>query len=684
MMIKFTSKLIYYRVCFLACVIAACPWCQSENIQRSKPAQYQARLKTREDRHLSPFTGYSRDHWLEITEQLIAGVLPCFNTPNGMPVFKGVAGETGHFSLCTPTSPIDPLERIMMLSIFYTAATGRDAVPGYSGSITAPFLKAITQGTNPQNPAYWGRVDKTVTGEGSVIAMAILLSPRYFWDPLTSQQKKNVLAFLQDVNNAHGYDNNHHYFHMMPAPALESNGVPSNREYLTQLFERTLYMYRGDGWFIDGSNGGFDYYNLWGFQLFANALCRLDPVWRREFGERVNHISAQFQKSLPYLYGRDGGPVPFGRSLAYRFASNAAIGWAVLNRSNTLPPGQARRIASGCLKFFWEHGCLSENGLLEVGYLGPNSVVAEPYIDHGVPYWAAQGLVPLLIPATDPYWTEMEKPMPADGVGGTIPLPNAQMTVRVRPLDGEVRLYPVGQPFTHFGAWQRGIKYCQLAYSSYMGWCSTGEGGPDLGAGRTGTSSDGINWHYRERPRAIQVAADQLISTEDIGEVTGDRDNTGQLVTHTLIGDKGGEVHVFWHTSPKPLYLYLGGYGISIPHGEALQKEAHQNKLLISGGNNYSIIRTLQVPSLRNPPGDLAADLLAPRPGWLHSHLYGGRGAFPYWHSRAPVPPNLPVVLYADAARERAPFDPAFSILQNQEVLQITFEGKVHRVRIPY
>lgn len=144
-------------------------------------------------------------------------------------------------------------------------------------------------------------------------------------------------------------------------------------------------------------------------------------------------------------------------------------------------------------------------------------------------------------------------------------------------------------------------------------------------------------------------------------------------------GDKGGEVHVFWHTSPKPLFLYLGGYGINLPRSEALQREAHQNQLMLKGGNNYSIIRTLQVPT-----GDLVADLLEPRPGWLHSHLYGGRGAFPYWHSRAPVPPNLPVVLHVDAARERPPFEPIFSILQNQEVLQITLEGKVHQVRVPY
>ena len=653
------------------------PWGLALGVNKANQIQPRAILKTPEDRSLSPLTGYTRAHWLEITEKLLAGVLPYFNTPSGMPEFKGIPEETGHFELYQPVSPIDPLERTMMLSIVYTGATGRDTIPGYAGSISAPFLKAITLGTDPQSPFYWGDLRKNRGGEGSVIAMGVLLSPRFFWEPLSERQRHNLLLFLQVLAHAPAYDCNHWYFHMMPVPILEKHGLPSNRQFLTEMFERLLRWYRGDGWFIDGGNRGFDYYNLWGFQLFNQALCRADEPWRKKFGERVNRTTARFLETLPFLFGRDGGPVPYGRSLAYRFAGNAAVGWAALNDACTLPPGEARRIASGCLKYFWERGCLSQNGLLEVGYLGPNSVVGENYIGHGVTYWAAQGLIPLLLPATAPFWTETEHPMPADGKGGTIALPGAQMVLRVSPIDGEARLYPVGQPFTHWGQWQRGIKYCQLAYSSYLGWCATGEGGADLGAGRTGISTDGIHWRLRERPRAVQVSPDHLISTCEIGEEENDWDNTGELTTHTLLGESG-EVHVFWHSSPKPAFLYLGGYGISIPHGESPRQLRRETQLQVSGGAYHSLIKVLDAP-----PGRLIAEVLEPRRGWSHSHLYGGRGAFPHWQSNSPVPPHVPVVIYVDGAKDRDLIEPPISVRRQDCGLQIQMAGKTYTVSIP-
>jgi hypothetical protein len=633
-------------------------------------------LKTPEDRSLSPRTGYTRAHWLEVTEKLLAGVLPYFNTPSGMPEFKGIAAETGHFELYQPVSPVDPLERTMMLAIVYTAATGRDTVPGYPGSITAPFLKALTLGTDPKSSFYWGSLRGSRGGDGSVIAMGVLLSPRFFWEPLTDAQKRNLLAFFQDLAHAPAYDCNHWYFHMMPVPVLERNGIPSNRQFLTGMFERLLNWHRGDGWFIDGGNRGFDYYNLWGFHLFNQALCFTDEPWRKQFGGRSNEATARFLETLPFLFGRDGGPVPYGRSLAYRFAVNAAAGWAALNGACTLPAGEARRIASGCLKYFWDHGCLSENGLLEVGFRGANSVVGEPYMGHGVTYWAAQGLIPLLIPATAPFWTEVEKDMPADGSGGTVALQGAQMVLRVSPLDGEARLYPVGQPFTHFGQWQRGIKYCQLAYSSYLGWCAPGEGGPDLGAGRTGVSADGTHWKFRDKPRAMLVSPDHLVSTWEIGAESDDWDDTGELVTHTLL-TPAGEVHVFWHDSPRPVFLYLGGYGISIPHGEEPNQEKSETRLDLRGGTYRSRIKMLA-----GPPGHLQSEVVQPRRGWSHSHLWGGRGAFPHWQSSAPVPPHVPVVIYADGSRARELTEPTISLEHKGNVLQIRIAERTYRLVI--
>ena len=641
-------------------------------------------LNAREDRALSPFTGYTRAHWIEVAEKLIAGILPHFGPKSGLPELSGVPGETGHFR---NFSDLDQqraaFDRSICLIAYYTAGTGSDRVPGFDGSITEPYLKAIIRGTDPNSRSYWGKhPDYSEFGAG--IAMAVQISPRCLWEPLGSREKANLLAYLKDLAYTSSWDCNHWYFHMAPVPLLDQNGVASNRAYLSERYERIFAWYRGDGWFFDGENRTFDLYNAWGFQLYNGFFAHIDPHWRAQFGERIRRTSQEFFGCYPYLFGRDGGPVAWGRSTSYRFAILGPIGWSFLNGDCPIAPGQARRLASGALKYFWERGAMSENGLLEPGFLGPNSVVAEDYLNRGGPYWAAHGLSCLLLPPEHPFWNDVETPLPADGDGGSKAMPAAQMLVKVSPHDGEVRLFPVGQPASHWGMWQREIKYCQHAYSSHLGWCATGEGGPDLGAGRTGYSLDGERWSWRARPRMMQIDLEHLVSQEDMvlpdsrSIAKGNRDDFGEITTHTLIGAPG-EVHVFWHNSPIPHFLYLGGYGISVPHDSAMIKESGQDWVVIHGGGNHSMIKVLDAPE-----GLLTEELLEPRPGWLHSHSLGGKGAFPYWRSKAPVSANNPVAVYVDGARGRALIAPEIAVRREQGTLKITLDGKVRTVKVPY
>jgi len=641
-------------------------------------------LNAREDRTLSPFTGYTRAHWIEVAEKLIAGLLPWFGPESGLPEVDRIPGETGHFQ---NFSDLDQrraaFDRSISLIAYYTAATGLDRVPGFGGSITAPYLKEIIRGTEAGSRGYWGK-HPDYGDFGAGIAMALQISPRFLWEPLGSREKENLLAYLSDLAYTSSWDCNHWYFHMAPVPLLEQNGVASNRAWLSERYERLFAWYRGDGWFLDGENRTFDLYNAWGFHLYNEFFAHIDPCWRAQFGDRIRKTSQEFFNCFPYLFGRDGGPLAWGRSVSYRFGILAPIGWSFLNGHCPLTPGQARRLASGALRYFWERGALSENGLLEPGFHGPNSVVAEAYLNRGGPYWAAHGFSCLLLSPEHPFWNDVETPAPADATGGRKALPAAQMLVKVSPEDGEVRLFPVGQPASHWGLWQREIKYCQHAYSSYLGWCATGEGGPDLGAGRTGYSLDGRSWSWRARPRMMQMDLEHLVSQEDmvlpdshlIGK--GNRDDSGEITTHTLTGTHG-EVHVFWHNSPTPHFLYLGGYGISVPHDSAMTGERGPDWLLIHGGENHSLIKVLDAPE-----GLLTEELLDPRPGWRHSHSFGGKGAFPHWQSKTPVPANTIVAVYVDGAKGRPLAAPEIAVGREQGMLTVTLDGRVCTVKLPY
>jgi len=65
--------------------------------EKESPMSKNAVLKAKDNFQLSPFTGYTREHWLEIAEKIIAGILPYFDRETGMPELVGDPEETGHF-----------------------------------------------------------------------------------------------------------------------------------------------------------------------------------------------------------------------------------------------------------------------------------------------------------------------------------------------------------------------------------------------------------------------------------------------------------------------------------------------------------------------------------------------------------------------------------------------------------
>lgn len=287
-----------------------------------------AELATPEDQQLSPYTGYTRQHWLEITEKLIAGVLPYFDSETGMPDLTGVNEESGHFrQLETDEWPKETFERSLMLVAIYTAATGSDRIDGYRGSIVEPFLRGIARGTDPKDAAYWGPHPEFEI-YGTNTAMAILLSPGFFWRPLTPEQQDNVLELMKGLVATVAYDCNHWYFHLMGVPVLEKYGETPDRSAANLIFERLLNWHRGDGWFIDGGNRAFDYYNLWGFQLITTHFVILTRSGRRCLGTESGEQLSSSKRHFLIFSGEMEAQFPGGDLLL--IASPVLQPWAIL------------------------------------------------------------------------------------------------------------------------------------------------------------------------------------------------------------------------------------------------------------------------------------------------------------------------------------------------------------------
>ncbi|HUT58750.1 MAG TPA: DUF2264 domain-containing protein [Phycisphaerae bacterium] len=602
----------------------------------------------REDRELSPYTGYTRRHWLAIVERLVAGVLPCVDRETGIPHLARDEGETALPKLLRNPGGLDEaFDRTHLLMAVYIAATGRTTIDGYDGDIADLYRRGMRTFHSADNPHFnWRRGAAATT-------LAILLREPEFLDGLDDDLKADLGRHLAQFIHRPTRDCNTLLFSMMPACVLDRLGADYDRAMLDDYFDRVLSLYRGDGWFIDGWNRGFDHYDFWGFQLYLHALMTYDERWRGRYAERVREITAAHERTLPYWFGRDGGPIPKGRSLNYRFAAVSGVAYSQLSGLSSMDPGLARRMASGCLRYFWEHGCLTDRGLLEVGYRGPNAAVGEDYSDTGAPYWASTGLVALALPAEHPFWTAPERPIAADEAGvRRCCIRGARMILKADGNRGEARALVVGEPFLHRRVWQAGSKYYQHAYSSALGYALTGEGGPELAAGRTGLSADGRTWAYRTWPRARAIDERRAVSEWDGWPAL--EGLTGSVVTVSHLLDRG-EVHVFWHTADEPRYLTVGGWAVQLAHGEAPIVESAGGRLVVASEAMWSVMEVLE---LYGAAGELTAEEVRPREGFRHSHLFGGWAAYPRWISSAPLPPGAKIAVFVDAARKADASEP--------------------------
>ncbi|MFW6153933.1 MAG: DUF2264 domain-containing protein [Planctomycetota bacterium] len=603
-----------------------------------------AALSAPDDRSTAPYTGYTREHWIEILTRLARGVLPCVDRETGMPTLPGDPAETAlPDQLVNPGGPFEALERTMMIMALYMHVTGKTTVEGADGDIADLYRRGIATNLESVRQTPPGRRRRFI-GTGGTLSM--LIAGEYLYEPLDDETKQGVNEELERFTHRRCNESNLLLFSMMPAPLLDRLGVDYDRGALEGYFDRILSMYRGDGWFIDGWNRQFDHYNYWGFQFYLHALMVYDERWRARYAERIREITRAHEASVPFWYGRDGGPIPKGRSLNYRFATLSGLAMAQVSGLNALAPGQARRIASGCLKYFWEHGCQNDRRLLSIGFRGSNAAVGEDYTDTGAPYWAATGLMALLLPADHPFWTDREQAIPADTPGvKRCAVRGAQMVLKADGDRGEARAIVAGESFLHRNVWQAGTKFYRHAFSSSLGCALAGEGGAELSAGRTGLSADAARWAYRTWPRVI--ALDARRARHEWDAWTNLEGLTGTVVTETLILDRG-EIHVFWHTAPEPRYLRLGGDAIQLAHEE--------NDPVETTTDGASIVRSAGMESILQPltdrpSGTAAVERLRPREGFQHAHLFGGWSAWPVWTSDAPVAAGVKVAIYVDAAR---------------------------------
>lgn len=400
-----------------------------------------------EDRRRSPYTGWTRAHWEAAADALLRATARHASPRHGLIVLPG----TRPSSSGPRSDGLEGFARTFLLAALRVAGDGghdpHGHLPRYAEGLAAGTRSpGAARELTPADPDSWPRIDtvRQARVEAASLALGLRLTRRWLWDTLDESVRTRVAEWLLPALGPSPVDNNWWLFGLTVGGFLRDAGIETDRAgaAIDRALTRIEDWYRGDGWYADGDNRAFDHYNGWALHFYPvlHAHLAADRTLLATYGSRLH---AQLD-SCTRLFDTNGAPLPFGRSLTYRFAAAAAPWLGALTGHTPLAPGATRRLASGAVRHFLDRGALTQDGLLPLGWYGPYAPMLQSYSGPASPYWAAKGFLGLLLPAGHPAWTAPEEALPAETADAAGPFGTTGLLLQSTASDGLVRLHNHG------------------------------------------------------------------------------------------------------------------------------------------------------------------------------------------------------------------------------------------------
>jgi hypothetical protein len=312
----------------------------------------------------------------------------------------------------------DSIEGFTRMSPLFAAwlSSGRmRRIPLRSGTevdLVETLRRGVVAGTNPASPDYWGEIkdwDQRIV-EAADVALCVWLLPTELWAELEPHDRKNLVRWLSGVNGKQTADNNWHLFVVFVNAVLRGLNQPFDAPEMKRRYDRFKSFYRGEGWFSDGPESRFDYYNSWGIHYLLYWLQRVDPEWDRDF---LTGARKEFISKFKYLFTPRGFPI-LGRSVCYRMAAPTALLLGHASDPNSVTAGEARRALDVTWRYFVSMGGVRD-GRVTQGYCDDDVDTLDEYLSPGSCLWSLRSLVAALtFPKQSEFWSSPGDPLPVE------------------------------------------------------------------------------------------------------------------------------------------------------------------------------------------------------------------------------------------------------------------------------
>ena len=274
--------------------------------------------------------------------------------------------------------------------------------------------------------------------------------------------KQKISAWFSNIFNF-DFDNNWVWFQIMANALLHKIGVRDYDRVLTQRLDQKLdAMYIQQGYYLDGKNGSFDYYNHFAFFYYAAIFIKLmskeEPALCRKYREHIQSFIPIYIAS----FSNNGRNIPYGRSLLYRFGILAYAGALVYLDEEIIDYGYLKDLIFKSMEEWSSKDIYNFAGFLNCGFYYENDNLLESYNSYGSPYWVFKPFI-LLLNQNDRFWKTKRKDF--SELKTDIILPNGIL----KQYQGEQFFFPVIEN-RGYQCTQYCDKYEKNVYSSLFGF----------------------------------------------------------------------------------------------------------------------------------------------------------------------------------------------------------------------
>jgi hypothetical protein len=381
----------------------------------------------------SPATGAGdRAYWVSVMRRLADPVLT--NLANGtlkarMPVEEASgAGRAG-------VTHLEALGRLVA-GIAPWLELGDDGSP--EGALRARYAdlarRAIANAVDPASPDFLNFTrDRQPLVDAAFLAHGLLRAPLVLREALPPEAKRNLVKALESSRVILPAFSNWLLFAAMVEAGLARLDAWWDKTRVDYALRQHAQWYKGDGVYGDGPDFHWDYYNSLVIQpmlLDVLEVCgSRSPAWqamRAPAIARARRHAAQLER----LISPEGTFPAIGRSIAYRFGALQLLAQTALRRElpEGVSPAQVRGALTAVVRRSIEApGTFDAQGWLRIGFCGHQPGIGERYISTGSVYLCAVGLLPLGLPASDPFWSAPPQPWTAQRAwsGESFPIDSA-------------------------------------------------------------------------------------------------------------------------------------------------------------------------------------------------------------------------------------------------------------------